>query len=197
MKGPTDFAQQSRTTLKVSVLGIASSAILCAVPGNTRAASRHARVASMLKLESRGVLGSMRLRISNALVVVAIGELHRSIFFAPFARIDPVNSSFSDGDAFSWAWAWLHTISWASLNMFWDQIMFFRLPRLQHCSLKDNHYKKEKIQPDLEHSLSRIVQHSRLGPEQRDWTTRVSSWYSHQQNSIEKSSFQSYISITA
>jgi len=122
--------------------------------------------------------------------------MHRSVIFAPFARIDSVNCSLSDGEAaFSWAWAWLHTISWASLNMFWDQFMFFRLPRLQHCSLKDN--QKEKMQPYLEHSLSRIVQHSRLGPEQRDWTTRVSSWYSHQQNSIEKSSFHSYISLTA
>jgi hypothetical protein len=75
--------------------------------------------------------------------------------------------------------------------------MFFRLPRLQHCSLKDNRCKNDKMQPDLEHSLSRIVQHSRLRPEERDWTTRLSSLYSHRQNSMEKSSFQSYISITA
>ena len=105
------------------------------------------------------------------------------------SSIDPVNSSRSDGEAaFSWVWAWLH---WVSLNKFWDQFMFFLLPRLQHCSLKDNRCKNDKMQPDLDHFLSKIDQHSRLGPKERDWTTRVSSWYSHQQNSIEKSSFLS------
>ena len=125
-EGPTDIAQQSRTALVVSVLGIASFAILCGAwkdSGSFKARPRCLHADGGIQ---RCVGIDAFENISNALVVVAIGELHRSVFFAPFASIDPVICSLSDGEAaFSWAWAWLHTISWTSPNKFWDQFICF------------------------------------------------------------------------
>ena len=84
-EGPTDIAQQSRTTLVVSVLGIASFAIVCGAWKDSSSFKARPRCFHADGGIQRCVGIDAFENISNALVVVAIGELHRSVFFAPFA----------------------------------------------------------------------------------------------------------------
>ena len=96
-------------------------------------------------------------------------EMHRSIFFVPFAINDSVKFSLSVGDAtLNRGWAWLWAINSASFNKLGAQFVFSPSITIAELQPGRQSLQKGKTQPDLEHFLSKIVQHSRLGPKERE-----------------------------